>query len=956
MKILKNLMIAILMITALAIGASATDSSYLDMTEVEFQGYAGKTVKADFTITYTGIEKAGIKKISSDLGPEYNVKFSKGMINTELKKGQTKTFSMYITIPSNYEADEDLIGNLKLEVYEVIPFVPPRILKTSSEINLKVLNPSYNPNSQYIEVSPISFTGYETVNASFTIKNLAETITSATILVDSISITPLDYKIKDIQLSTNLGNEYNVKFSDKPSEILPGEEKTINMEITIPNGVSVGTHDIIGKLIVNSGVYETEELAFGTTQDNLLVETTETSNINIEKTENPAPPPEASVPNSVPLGSIKLEMTNVHFQGWQDKTAKADFTITYTGNEMAGIKKISSDLGSEYNVKFSNGIINKKLTKNQPKTFSMYITIPDTKAVGQYPALGLVNLEVYEVSPFAPPQVIFSSSVIDIDVWDITYNIDSAPIDVSSVLFTGYETVTSSFTIKNTATGTGNYPKIKNINLNTNLDNIYNVKFSNKPSEILPGEEKTINMEMTIPNGVSVGTHNIIGKLIVVADVYQESNAVEIKAGSTTETSNINIEKTEEPTLETNFTLTSITLGSGTQERGEYDTKTITITNTGTEELTTFEFSSTADPAYEITFEDKPTTALAPGASIAVTVKGLIPLNFDSGEKSIGEISVKATSTEGEKTVTSDLRMQSPSILAIEKIKIDCDGKRSTVDENDVVDEDIAPGDVCSVEITISNNHNTIDFDDVDIELDGDSDLEGESDSVSIDAGEEETITLELTIDEDADSQEYDAYVIAEGQDDNGVNHEARIDFKIKVERAKHDIQIKTIKINPREVALCKTTEINLQITLYNNGEKREKDAGLEIRVPGLSYTKIVEDIIIDDEDEFVVRVVIPLTKATYSGSYNILLTSLYDDVKQSDTETETFTVIDGCPSQVVLPPTDTDGNEGISAAENTSKFDSVLTVILLLANLAVASTLGVLGFKLFKDIKKLKQ
>ena len=382
--------------------------------------------------------------------------------------------------------------------------------------------------------------------------------------------------------------------------------------------------------------------------------------------------------------------------------------------------------------------------------------------------------------------------------------------------------------------------------------------------------------------------------------------------------------------------------------------------NTGNTELTNLQFSSTADSAYDVTFENKP-TRLAPGDQATVTVKGKIPLNFDSGTRKIGTISVAANS----KTVTSDLNMQAPSKLEIKKVRINCNEDTSTVRDGKTIDN-VAPGSTCSLSITVSNTYDRnsgIDFEDIEIEADGDQEIDGDKETIDLDAGEEETITIDLEIDDDADKGEYDAFVRVEGQDSNSANHYAELEFKIKIEKPEHEIEIKSINLNPLSVDTCLVSEVTAEIRLYNNGENKEKNAGVEVRVPGLSFTKVIKDLVIDEGEDFVVKVPITIPKNAYPGKYNVIVTSLYEDVLPSKTSTAVFTILDECASQVTtLPPTTSnEENQEAEATETikekrTDLKNALFNMMLFFANIIVATTLVILGVKLYKDIKGMKK
>jgi len=88
--------------------------------------------------------------------------------------------------------------------------------------------------------------------------------------------------------------------------------------------------------------------------------------------------------------------------------------------------------------------------------------------------------------------------------------------------------------------------------------------------------------------------------------------------------------------------ITSPTLGSSNAERDSNVSATFTITNDGTSILFGFIVSSSAATKYHVTFENVP-QSLGPGSSATITIKGLIPKDFDAGKRNIGSITVAAT-------------------------------------------------------------------------------------------------------------------------------------------------------------------------------------------------------------------------------------------------------------------------------------------------------------------------
>ncbi len=89
-------------------------------------------------------------------------------------------------------------------------------------------------------------------------------------------------------------------------------------------------------------------------------------------------------------------------------------------------------------------------------------------------------------------------------------------------------------------------------------------------------------------------------------------------------------------------------------ERNANISTTVTITNDGSSVVSNLHITSTADTKYNIIFDNIP-NSIAPGSSGVVTVKGFIPKDFDSGKKSIGTITVKASSASSSNSSSNPL-------------------------------------------------------------------------------------------------------------------------------------------------------------------------------------------------------------------------------------------------------------------------------------------------------------
>jgi len=169
-----------------------------------------------------------------------------------------------------------------------------------------------------------------------------------------------------------------------------------------------------------------------------------------------------------------------------------------------------------------------------------------------------------------------------------------------------------------------------------------------------------------------------------------------------------------------------------------------------------------------------------------------------------------------------------PEMLKINDIEAQVNGdKKSGADEDGGTIKDVTPGSEIKLEIEIENLYSeetNIELTDVIAKgiingIDDGDDIEEESDEENIRAEDTEIIELEFEIPLEVKDKSYDLELTIEGKDEKGIKYRQVVDFKVDVEKDKHDVVIKAELTNP--ILKCsRTTGLNLN--LVNMGTNDE--------------------------------------------------------------------------------------------------------------------------------------
>ncbi|MFH1590102.1 MAG: hypothetical protein ABIB43_06045 [archaeon] len=401
------------------------------------------------------------------------------------------------------------------------------------------------------------------------------------------------------------------------------------------------------------------------------------------------------------------------------------------------------------------------------------------------------------------------------------------------------------------------------------------------------------------------------------------------------------------------FSISDVALGGVSQEREEYTTATLTVTNTGNVSLTGITFSDTADDIYEVTYT--PTTVNVPiNGTATVTVRAYVPDDFDAGIGTLGVI----TANDGTTSPTSALTLEAENNLIIKNMDISVNGESDSVDDGDSID--VFPASEIEIVIEMKNTHGSIDIEDIEVTIYNDDLDIDEDDSISkIKDGDRDTVTFSFSIDVDADEDDYDVEIKVEGEDENGAMHGETwvIEFQLDAK----GIIITSAQLMP-ETLVCGAESVDLKVELTNVGTKDEDDAAIEIVAPSLNFQKRVSYLEIGEDDEILRTYQITVPEGTTPGIHVIELTAFMDFDEQTHSKFVYLNVPSGCnvvvdeeeeeeiaePPIVIIPIEDEEvvGEEFVDSGElvdNEWDADFWMTTLLILGNILILVVIVIL-------------
>ncbi|AJF62062.1 TPA: hypothetical protein HA239_05625 [Candidatus Woesearchaeota archaeon] len=355
----------------------------------------------------------------------------------------------------------------------------------------------------------------------------------------------------------------------------------------------------------------------------------------------------------------------------------------------------------------------------------------------------------------------------------------------------------------------------------------------------------------------------------------------------------------------------TVALGSSSQERGETDSASITITNTGNETVSGINVTSSGvDSKYSVNYTLSDTT-LDSNESATLTINGYVPLDLDAVDSQgqatafdIGNIVVKNSTTT--LLTISDFTMQAENLLRFGDPRITIDGDDNSLDDGDSYDE-VGRNDEIVLDIDIENrfdnngdcddpdDYGDCEIQDIEAELEP-ADSEFDDDTVDfgdLKADDTATETLSFDIPSDLDEDDYDFELWVTGEDENGALHGDYLEFTLEVQLEDDEITVTSASLSPASLA-CGETHTTLRVTIENTGTDDQNKASIFVESSKLGIREEVYNIEIDEGDTETRTFDLSIPSSTAAGEYVIAIEANYNNDEQTDLESVVLTV-QGC-------------------------------------------------------------
>ena len=357
----------------------------------------------------------------------------------------------------------------------------------------------------------------------------------------------------------------------------------------------------------------------------------------------------------------------------------------------------------------------------------------------------------------------------------------------------------------------------------------------------------------------------------------------------------------------------AVDLGGSGQERAEYTSKTVSITNNGDDTITDIEVAfESVNSDYDVTYtlSDNETVA---GASVDLTVTGYVPLYFDAvnskGQKvafTLGTVKVDAINDSNGQSLSFEvsLSMEAENLLDFSESDIlyvdnDNDDKDKSLDDGDSFSEVRRDQDV-TISVEVENkfdndgdcddpdDYGDCTIEDVEIEFEpDDSDFDDDTFDVGdVDSEDTEAESFSFDIPDDVDEDNFDFELWVIGDDENGARHGEYLKFTLEVEVPRDQITIKDAYLNPESID-CDQGHVTLRVNVENTGSRDQDEVVIKVKsdrlgVNMLSYPDYID---LEEEDDATESFDISLPEDVNPGLYNFIVTSYYDGDEESDTE-----------------------------------------------------------------------
>jgi uncharacterized membrane protein len=265
--------------------------------------------------------------------------------------------------------------------------------------------------------------------------------------------------------------------------------------------------------------------------------------------------------------------------------------------------------------------------------------------------------------------------------------------------------------------------------------------------------------------------------------------------------------------------------------RGQDDTQTLTITNTGDTALTVT-LASKMSTVYNARIVPA-TVTVAPGATATAAVTINVPLSQSSAKTKITG-GILASAAAGNLTTTVNTYAIAESMLEISKVAVILDdGSSEKTFASDERFDKLKAGSSFTLRVYVKNmftDSDNIDINDVEVTVLSDDTL-GIDDSQNLDddslnPGHKSSADFTADVPTDAeDGDSYDVDITAKGQDENNAWHYASFSGRMEVNRVTNEVTISQERISPSSIS-C-NGKVTITADLTNTGSANQDSAFL---------------------------------------------------------------------------------------------------------------------------------
>lgn len=287
---------------------------------------------------------------------------------------------------------------------------------------------------------------------------------------------------------------------------------------------------------------------------------------------------------------------------------------------------------------------------------------------------------------------------------------------------------------------------------------------------------------------------------------------------------------------------------------------TLTITNTGTQDLSTVEVIRDIQSRYGATISNA--GAVAVGSSRNITVTITIPANETMGTKDIGRINITSAGIFKQ----ANARLTVEGALSIDNV--DIVGVSGVSSKKDIQDEtnytlEVKPESSFKIDVTIKNTNSNEKINNIVVEgvlqnIDNGNDIKVTSDQFDLNDGNDKEITLKFDVPLELKQDEtYKLTLTAEGEDESGKANTDEFEFKVVVSKASSDIRISSTSFTKNN-AQCIDSTI-LTVNAINAGIKKQDNVVIQATNPLLGLT-LEKTVSFTDDENFEQSVDFPIT------------------------------------------------------------------------------------------------